>query len=334
MKALKIFGAIVLVLAVIIGVLAFLAPTHTHLERTVSIEAPSDMVWENVNNFHSMQEWSPWAAMDTTQQTTYSDNDGEVGSTMEWEGEETGTGKQEITSMGEGSMVTHLTFFSPMAGEADATMNLVETEAGTDVTWSYDPDESFPGNMMLVFIDLEDMLGGSYQEGLENLKTMVEDSKANRTEFDGYTVMRETMESRTVIGIRDTVEWAGMKEFYMENLPKTAGAIAENGLKMAGMPMGLFFMWDEENQRADMLAGAPIASGSIEGFESYELSGDCLVIEYYGEYEGTGKAHEAMEKYMKWHGIEFGEVAAEEYVTDPTEGTDPSEILTKIIYPI
>ena len=73
---------------------------------------------------------------------------------------------------------------------------------------------------------------------------------------------------------------------------------------------------------------------SIEGFESYELSGDCLVIEYYGEYEGTGKAHEAMEKYMKWHGIEFGEVAAEEYVTDPTEGTDPSEILTKIIYPI
>lgn len=334
MKALKIIGAIVLILAVIIGVLAVLAPSHTHIERTVSIDASSSMVWPNVNNFHSMQEWSPWAAMDPDQETTYSETDGEVGSTMEWTGEATGVGKQEITSMSEGSIVTHLTFVEPMAGEADATITLAETEAGTDVTWSYDADESFPGNIFLLFIDLEDMLGSQYQDGLDNLKTMVESSKANRDEFDGYQVKRESMESRTVIGVRDTISWDEMEAYYMENIPKCAGSIAENGMEMAGMPMGVFFMWDEENMQADLLVGAPVRSGSIEGMDTYEFSGDCLVIDYYGAYEETNKAHEAMMKYMEWHGLEMRDVAIEEYISDPEEASDPSEIMTKIIYPI
>ena len=57
-----------------------------------------------------------------------------------------------------------------------------------------------------------------------------------------------------------------------------------------------------------------------------------MVIDYYGDYDQTGKAHDAMEKYLKDRNILFNPPVVEEYVTDPGEEKDPSKWLTKIIY--
>ncbi|MEQ9186526.1 MAG: hypothetical protein RLP15_02255, partial [Cryomorphaceae bacterium] len=100
-----------------------------------------------------------------------------------------------------------------------------------------------------------------------------------------------------------------------------------------GMPSAVYFDWNEEERSTILMAGVPVAEGSVDGLASHEVSGKALVIDYYGPYEGTGEAHLAMEEYMKWHGTEMGAVAIEEYITDPVEQPDPEKWLTKVYYP-
>jgi effector-binding domain-containing protein len=58
------------------------------------------------------------------------------------------------------------------------------------------------------------------------------------------------------------------------------------------------------------------------------------LVEYYGNPEGTGAAHGAIESYCKQQGLVAGEPAIEEYVTDPASEPDTSKWLTRIYYPL
>ena len=57
-----------------------------------------------------------------------------------------------------------------------------------------------------------------------------------------------------------------------------------------------------------------------------------IVVDYYGKYEETGKAHDAIDAYMADHALLMDAPAIEEYLTDPLKEKDPSKWLTKVIY--
>ncbi|MDT0608166.1 hypothetical protein [Croceitalea rosinachiae] len=59
---------------------------HIHIQRTVSIQANAQMVFNNVLYLENFTKWSPFYEADPTQKTVVKGNDGQVGAQFHWEG--------------------------------------------------------------------------------------------------------------------------------------------------------------------------------------------------------------------------------------------------------
>jgi effector-binding domain-containing protein len=57
-------------------------------------------------------------------------------------------------------------------------------------------------------------------------------------------------------------------------------------------------------------------------------------VAYYGNYDQSEKAHDAIGDKMKADGLVLRDAVIEEYVTDPTAEPDTAKWLTNIYYPI
>lgn len=336
MKALKTILGIVVALVAIFLIMGLLAPNDNHIERTVVIDAPIDLVREQVSTFAAIHEWSPWVEKDPNAKFEYEGEDGTPGAIYKWEGNENvGKGKQKLVSVTPNRVETELIFYMPF-GEAKSMANieLEETEDGTLVKWTYDDHADYPMNAMNLTFDMDEMLGPDYQKGLDNLKARVDSIKASKKEFNGFVINEEQLTPRTYIGIHDTIGFGEMQPFLDKNFSNSANAVEKAGLEMVGMPSAVYYEWNEETQEADLIAAVPVKDGSIDGFVGETVDGRALVIEYKGSYDGLMKAHEAMDAYMKWHKIEYRGPVIEEYVTDPETEADPNNWVTKVIYPV
>jgi len=337
MKALKIIGGVIVLLILVVVVASFVMPTHSHLERSVEIEAPADYVLSHVNSFEQINQWSPWTKLDPEMTSSIEGEDGTVGAKYIWSGnEDVGQGEQTLTEIASDKVVSRIHFIAPWEGEADATITLAENEGKTTVTWAYDAESSRPMNVMMAFMDMEEMLGPDYQKGMDNLAEMVNTNKAGRNEFGGFTITESELTPRNVVGVRATIAMDDQMSAFFENaFGKSFGAVTKAKVEMSGPPTALYFTWDEASKTTEVLAGVPVGEGvSINGLEGFKVGGKVLMIDYFGSYEGIGDAHMAMEEYMNWHGAMMSGPAIEEYVTDPTTVTDPSQINTKIYYPV
>ena len=70
-----------------------------------------------------------------------------------------------------------------------------------------------------------------------------------------------------------------------------------------------------------------LVSGTIHG-------GRCLTTIDYGSYQTLDQAWGPFSEYIKLNNIEVRHALYEIYMNDPTLVNNPSEIITKIVYPI
>lgn len=150
-----------------------------------------------------------------------------------------------------------------------------------------------------------------------------------------YVVTEIEWRPRTYIGKRDTVSFAAMTDFFTEHLGIIYGGIQSAGMTTAGQPSGLYWHWDMENMRAIMAAAIPVdeATKMIAGYDVIEVpAGKALVTDYYGPYEQSAVAHEAIDAYVRDHAMPDATVVIEEYITDPASEPDASKWHTRITY--
>ena len=103
--------------------------------------------------------------------------DGQVGTVMEFEGNrDAGSGKLEFLKITAPTEVNlKLTMIKPFPAENLIVYHLSANEGGgTKFTWSMSGDNGFLGKMMVVFIDCEKLIGGQMEQGIKNLKEVVE----------------------------------------------------------------------------------------------------------------------------------------------------------------
>jgi effector-binding domain-containing protein len=153
---------------------------------------------------------------------------------------------------------------------------------------------------------------------------------------NGITVMETDFPATTFLAQRETVGFENISAFFQKYLPEIYGFASTTTNKPIGMPYGLFYVYDEPAQKTDMAAAVSIPSNSVFDKNPYQViqipASKCVVANFYGSYEQTGKAHEALDKYMNERNLTFVAPAMEQYISDPTEAKDASEILTKVIY--
>jgi len=168
----KIAIGIVLVLAMLVLV-GFLLPSSYHAERSTTIQAPPERVFELVNDLEKNERWSPWMEADPSMKLTYSETTVGQGAWSSWTSEDMGSGKQTIReSVPPRRIVTDLDFMEQ--GTATGTWTFDPSADGTRVTWAIDGDSG--GNLIGRYFGLlmDKMIGPEFERGLANLKRVAE----------------------------------------------------------------------------------------------------------------------------------------------------------------
>lgn len=172
---LKIGAIVAIILVVFLGYVAT-REGKFHYERSGVIAAPPEKIFPYISNLKNGEKWSPYEKVDPNMKKTFTGNDGEVGSTMEFAGnQDAGAGKIEILKIVPNQSVEmKLTMTSPIHAENLVEYKLTPEGNGTRFTWSMSGDGGFMGKLINVFIDCEKMVAGQFSEGIQNLKTYIE----------------------------------------------------------------------------------------------------------------------------------------------------------------
>ncbi len=112
-------GAIVVIVLVvaIFCVVVALQPSHYHIERSATVNAPASVVFNQVNDFHKWEAWSPWARLDPNMKQDYEGAPAGPGAIYSWTGnDQVGQGRMTITESKPGALVKiKLEFIKPWA---------------------------------------------------------------------------------------------------------------------------------------------------------------------------------------------------------------------------
>lgn len=165
----------------ILAFLGFVSTRSGHFayERSGVIQASADRIFPYISNLRRGGDWSPYEKVDPNMKKNFIGEDGQVGSTMEFEGNnDVGSGKIEILKVIPNETVElKLTMIKPFYGENQIVYKLSPEGNGTKFTWAMSGEGGFMGKLMSVLIDCEKMIGDQFSQGIDNLKTVVEGQK-------------------------------------------------------------------------------------------------------------------------------------------------------------
>ena len=170
---------ILIVLAVVVLIFVIVVasrPSDFRYERSTTISAQPSAVFPHLNDLHKWQAWSPWAKKDPSAKTTFEGPETGVGSSMSWAGDKNvGQGKMTIIESKPDELVTYqLDFIKPFAGTNLAGFTFTPEGNGTKVVWSMTGKNTFFFKAFGLFVDCDKMIGNDFEQGLRDLKTIVE----------------------------------------------------------------------------------------------------------------------------------------------------------------
>jgi len=177
LKILKLIAVIAGLFVAFILVAAFIVDNEYSVERYVIINQPKQEVFDYIRSLKNQDNYSVWAALDPDMHQEFRGTDGTVGFVSAWEGNsDVGKGEQEIVRIVEGERIDYeLRFIEPFEGIADAYMITdAVAENQTMVIWGFESSMPRPMNLMLLFMNMEDLIGADYETGLANLKSILE----------------------------------------------------------------------------------------------------------------------------------------------------------------
>src|SRR6202522_4198750 len=89
---------LVVAAVIIVGLVIFVAlrPSEFRVARSATIPAPVPVVFEQVNDFHNWETWSPWAKLDPDAKNSYEGAESGEGAKFHWEGNKVGAGNMTL----------------------------------------------------------------------------------------------------------------------------------------------------------------------------------------------------------------------------------------------
>ncbi len=154
--------------------------TYT-VERSATIEAPPEQIYERIADFHNWMTWSPWEGVDPELQRSYSGADSGTGAVYGWSGNrKAGRGRMEITDVIKPRRVRiDLVFEKPWKARNDVVFSIRPEGSGSRVTWSMTGRKTLMTKVMGIFTSMDKLIGPDFEKGLAQLKTIIEKPAAN-----------------------------------------------------------------------------------------------------------------------------------------------------------
>jgi len=177
--------ALIWILIVVVSIIGLILLTALFVkkdfavEKQIEINKPKQEVYNYVVLLKNQNNFSKWATIDPAKETTFSGVDGTVGFVSAWKSENknVGSGEQEITKIDPGKRIDYeLRFKEPMEDTNMAHMTLDSIgENKTLVKWGFEGVMKYPTNITLLFLDIDKLIGGDFEFGLNKLKGILEE---------------------------------------------------------------------------------------------------------------------------------------------------------------
>jgi hypothetical protein len=157
-------------------VVAALQPADYRVVRSSSITAPPETVFIQVNDFHNWEAWSPWAKLDPACKNTFEGPPTGTGAGFAWAGNsKVGEGRMTVSESRASDLIRiKLDFLKPMASSCLTEFTFRPEGNQTTVTWTMSGHKNFMSKAFCLFMNMDKMVGGDFERGLANLKSLVE----------------------------------------------------------------------------------------------------------------------------------------------------------------
>lgn len=313
-------------------ILCMVGAGHVKVERSIDIKAPAELIKIKLGDYKFFHEqWSPWTEKDPGMKTTYTGEAGKEGHAIAWESEKDEVGHGSMTYNGiHGDTVMHTLHFE---GQGDAKIYHIATAnaENTKVTWVMESETPFIFRAMMLFMNMDKMVGPDFEKGLAKLKTAMEAMPVESAAH--YDIEEMNWDAKTYYGVKTNTTFDKLSAFFGQSYGKIGAAMQKAKVGMISAPSAIYFSFDEKTMVTDVAAVMEVPNGTkLEGVEKFDIpAGKVLKIAYYGAYEKSANAHYAMDAFMKEKGLTQSYVL-EEYVTDPMAEKDTAKWLTNIYY--
>jgi len=172
-KILAALSALVLILVVVVAT----RPATFRIERSLSIAAPAETIFNQLNDFHAWAAWSPWDKLDPKMERIYSGAPVGEGAIYAWKSKDSKVGEGRMT-LEKSTVPSHLQitveFIAPFAATNQITFTLTPDTGGTRVTWAMDGNNGFMSKAFSMVVNMDKLVGGDFERGLATLKQVAE----------------------------------------------------------------------------------------------------------------------------------------------------------------
>ncbi|GGG56926.1 SRPBCC family protein [Bizionia arctica] len=334
MKALKYILFLILILIIGFTIYVAVQPNSFEVKRVQTINAPAEVVYNNVIDFENWNSWSSWIENDPETVITLGDKTKGVDGSYSWI-DSKGKGKIKTLTTSENVSIDQemqLDDFAP--SKLHWEFNSI-SKSQTEVVWKINS-----GNIPFMFKayalfsgGFDSMLGPDFERSLEKLDSIVMASmKVYSIKVDGITQHGGGFYLYNTTSTK-------MDDFenVMQNmLSKVSHYAQENNITTAGPPFILYHKWDETNNSVMFSSCIPttsqiittennILTGQLESFKAVKT-----ILK--GDYSNLKEAWQTTMDYFPKNGLEMAELGPmlEVYVTDASKTPNPANWITEI----
>jgi len=174
-KILIAVAVIVIGLAVVVA----LQPASFRVTRTAIISASPAAVFAQVNDFHNWMAWSPWEKLDPGMKRSYEGPPSGAGAMYAWSGNsQVGEGRMMVTESRPSELIRiKLDFEKPFRASNIAEFTFEARGGQTAVTWTMTGRKNFIAKAIHLVMSMDRMIGGAFEQGLSQMKAVVEGSR-------------------------------------------------------------------------------------------------------------------------------------------------------------
>lgn len=168
-------GSLAALIALLV-LFAALKPNEFRVARSRTIAASPSALFPRINDLHRFQDWSPYRERDPQAINEFTGPPAGPGAKFRWSGN---------NNVGEGSMTiketvpdrlvrVDLEFVRPFKGQNVVDFTLEPSGRETNVTWAMTGQYVLASKIVGLFINMDRMIGGDFEQGLAKLKTLAE----------------------------------------------------------------------------------------------------------------------------------------------------------------
>jgi effector-binding domain-containing protein len=333
-KFIRFMVVLLLIIIAAIVALMFTEPQDITVVRTTLIKAPKEAAFDQIVHFTNWPNWDPWSRLDSgkMKRTLYG-TDGTPGSGYTWVGDKTGAGDMRDSAIDGTSLLYRLAITQPYASNAWGYLKAADTAGMTKVTWTCTMHFGRPMNAMLIFMNMDKMLGPDFENGLNNMKNYLESKVPAAPVAAAIEVTEVDYPGHTFAGLRKTISMASMGDM-MKLFDDAKAVMTKNAAdKIKGPSAGIYFTWDTLKKETDMAAVFPVSDvKTIKDATIIDIPASRAVMAVlHGGYGKEMEVHSAIAKHIAEKGETKGTVV-EEYTIGRDTEPDSNKWVTNIYY--